>query len=71
MSTRRTDATKLSWILGMLDGTVNSVCDYSAEALIDRMQLMSAYIRDDEIGMERFGQLCDGEREAMTGNGLK
>jgi hypothetical protein len=63
----RTDRGKLVYLLGMLEGTIGSVCDYSAEALIDRMKYMAAYIKDDEKGMEGFGQLCHKEREELLG----
>jgi hypothetical protein len=57
------DAGKLDRLLGLLDGTIASVCNYSAEALIDRMKYMAAFIRNDENGIEKFGKLCAKERE--------
>lgn len=60
-----TDGGKLAFLLGMLEGTTGSVCDYSAEALIDRMKYMAAYIKDDQKGMKRFGELCHKEREQL------
>jgi hypothetical protein len=60
------DERKLFRVLGMLDGTIGSVCDYSAAALVDRMKLMAAIIRDDEKGMATFGQLCHEERAEQT-----
>src|SRR5258708_37099815 len=57
---------KLAGLLGLLEGTAHSACDYSAEALRDRMKYMVAFITDDKKGMEKwekFGDLCHKERE--------
>jgi len=59
---------KLNRLWGFLAGTVGSVCDYSAEALRDRMKHMVAIITDDKKSMEKydeFGDLCHWEHEAQ------
>jgi hypothetical protein len=57
---------KLARLCGLLEGTAHSACDYSAEALRDRMKYMVAFITDDRKGMEKwekFGDLCHKESE--------
>ena len=48
---------KLNRAYGMLTATLGSVCDYSAEALLDRIKLVVAIIEDDEKGMATYGRV--------------
>src|SRR5437879_9031927 len=64
---RNNPSEKLARLWGYLAGTAGSVCDYSAEALRDRMKHMVAIITDDKKSMEKydkFGDLCHHEHEA-------
>ena len=49
-------------VVGLIKATLGSVCDYSAEALKDRMRLILAIIEGDESGQEKYGLLCFKEQ---------
>ncbi len=53
---------KLNRTYGMLAATLGSVCDYSAEALLDRIKLVVAIIEDDKEGMATYGRVCQREQ---------
>jgi hypothetical protein len=53
-----TNATRFAYVYGCLKSTLGSVCDYSKEALLDRIKFLVAVIEQDAVGLEQHGRVC-------------
>jgi hypothetical protein len=49
-------------LVGLIQGTLGSVCNYSAEALKDRMRFIQAVLEGDGVGQKKYGLLCFKEQ---------
>lgn len=56
---------KLAYVKGMMQATIGSITNYSAEALIDRMRFLLAYIDDDSKGLGSFGHISLREQQSQ------
>jgi hypothetical protein len=49
---------RFAYVYSCLRATLDSICDYSKEALLDRMKFLVAVIEQDAVGLEQYGRTC-------------